>query len=162
MTKAADKKSRCNYRAACGRRCRKAVSPPESRFCELHQPYANAEAEPDLSADLTDGLEEFSSPAAINEFLSRLLVLLSESRISPRRAAVLAYITNQILRTIALREHQAAVAQNPKNRRVRVLWTVPGPPGEPQLEMAPSVTAPPATPKTSGAPPDAAPARSGA
>jgi hypothetical protein len=162
MTKITDKKSRCNHRLACGRRCRRPVSAPESRFCELHQPYASGEAEPDLSADLTDGLEEFTSPGAINEFLSRLLVLLSESRISPRRAAVLAYITNQILRTIALREHQAAVAQNPKNRRVRVLWTVPGPPHEPQLEMAPEMGAPPAAPKTSGAPSDAAPARSGA
>lgn len=129
MTKAADKKSRCHHRLACGRRCRKPVSAPESRFCELHQALASAQPEPDLSAALTGGLEEFTSPGAINEFLSRLLLLLSENRISSRRAAVLAYITNQILRTIAVME---AAAQSQKKLPRKFIWDIPGPPHEPK------------------------------
>jgi hypothetical protein len=124
----ANQHSRCHHRLTCGRRCRKPVSAPESQFCELHQ--AGAQSEPDLSATLTGGLETFNSPAAINHFLSRLLLLLSQNRISPRRAAVLAYITNQILRTIAVMGQQPAAAANPQNRPLKIIWDLPGPPHE--------------------------------
>jgi hypothetical protein len=102
---AAPKPPRCRHLDKSNRRCRKLVSDPESGLCNTH---TAAQAEPDLSADLTAGLEEFTSPATINNFLSRLLLLLSQNRISARRAAVLAYITNQILHTVAAIEREAA------------------------------------------------------
>ncbi len=133
---AASRKSpRCHYQSSSGRRCRLSVSAHGSEFCQLHAKLA-ASPEPDLSADLTGGLEEFSSPATINEFLSRLLLLLSENRISPRRAAVLAYITNQILRTVTVME--AAAAQTRKSAPTRVIWDLPCPPHEPREPEEPS------------------------
>jgi hypothetical protein len=51
----------------------------------------------DLSADLLPELSEFSAGTDIRQFLARLLTLVTKGRISPRRASVLAYITNQLL-----------------------------------------------------------------
>ena len=45
-------------------------------------------------------LDDFTSAAQINDFLSRLLLLLAQDKISTRRAAVLTYITSQLLRTL--------------------------------------------------------------
>ena len=83
---AASRKSpRCHYQSSSGRRCRLSVSAPGSEFCRLHAKLAVC-PEPDLSAALTGGLEEFSSPATINEFLSRLLVLtVREPHFAPPR-----------------------------------------------------------------------------
>jgi hypothetical protein len=53
----------------------------------------------DFSAELIGELTDFESAVAINKFLTNLLTLVSKGRISPRRAAVLAYITNQLLHT---------------------------------------------------------------
>jgi hypothetical protein len=137
MSKPVERKSRCLHRMACGRRCRKPIAAPGLEFCQRHQAVADDGPEPDLSATLTKGLKEFTSPDAINEFLSRLLPLLAEDRISPRRAAVLAYITNQILRTIAVRNHRTAADQNPKNRPVNIIWSIPGPPRESEPDPIP-------------------------
>jgi hypothetical protein len=56
--------------------------------------YNDAE---DLSADLLPQLSEFSPSIDLRQFLARLLTLVTKGRVSPRRASVLAYITNQLL-----------------------------------------------------------------
>ncbi len=50
----------------------------------------------DLSSELLPELSEFNSAVDINQFLARLLVLVAKGRVSPRRASVLAYVTNQL------------------------------------------------------------------
>jgi hypothetical protein len=47
----------------------------------------------------------------IYDFLTSLLYLLSENRISTRRAAVLAYISNQLFRTLTAIERKEATSQ---------------------------------------------------
>ena len=54
----------------------------------------------EIASTLTANLDDFTSAAQINNFLSRLLLLLAQDKIATRRAAVLAYITNQLLRTL--------------------------------------------------------------
>ena len=96
--------NRCQYRYANGKRCRLSGSQPHFGLCSLHFSQSipgssqsqHNDAE-DLSADLLPELSEFSSGADIRQFLSRLLVLVTKGRFSPRRASVLAYITNQLL-----------------------------------------------------------------
>ena len=118
--------SRCTQRFANGKRCRISAQ-PDSTFCPSHAKLsANRRQAADLSATLTGGLDEFTSPAAINDFLSRLLLLLAQNRISPRRAAVLAYITNQLLRTLSAMEKEAE-DHGPKKTLVKVIWDLPGP-----------------------------------
>ncbi len=95
--------SRCRHFTADVRRCRLAVLDTRSHLCFRHSALLAAVSEPpqndteDLSSDLLPELSEFNSGVDINKFLARLLVLVTKGRISPRRASVLAYITNQLL-----------------------------------------------------------------
>jgi hypothetical protein len=116
--------ARCQHRTPAGRQCRFRTSGASSRLCKRHSTTETQRHSTDLTATLTDGLGQFKSPAAINGFLSRLLLLLAQDRISCRRAAVLAYITNQLLHTVSAMEQAAAKS---KNAPVRVSWDIPRP-----------------------------------
>jgi hypothetical protein len=115
---------RCQHRTSSGRQCRFRASGPASELCSRHASIHACSA--DLAAALTNGLTGFKSAAPINDFLSRLLLLLAQDRISPRRAAVLAYITNQLLRTVAVMEQEPA-ARDSQNVPVKVIWDMPRP-----------------------------------
>ena len=98
---------RCQHRTRTGRRYRhsaldaSAGLPAVAGLCSRHaksrQKYRQ---EADLTAALTGQLTELSSAWDINQVLSKLFILLSQDRISARRAAVLAYIGNLLLRTL--------------------------------------------------------------
>ncbi|OLC96770.1 MAG: hypothetical protein DMG35_13235 [Acidobacteria bacterium] len=94
---------RCQYRFSNGKRCRFPGLESQSGFCSRHfHPIlvalpASPNDSADLSADLLPELSEFSSGVDIRQFLARLLVQVTKGRVGPRRAAVLAYITNQLL-----------------------------------------------------------------
>jgi hypothetical protein len=69
-----------------------------SGFCFRHaKPQPAPSDSVDLSAELIGELSEFESALSINKFLTNLLALVTKGRVSPRRASVLAYITNQLL-----------------------------------------------------------------
>ncbi len=96
--------SRCLHRYHNGTRCRLRGLQSQFGLCSRHfrlkiaailPPAPNDSA--DLSADLLPGHTHFSSTEDLRDFLSRLLVQTTKGRVSPRRAAVLAYITNQLL-----------------------------------------------------------------
>ena len=93
----------CSHRTRTGRRCRFPVS-ENSALCFRH---AALRETPDADfASAFSQLGDFRSAVTINEFLSKLLALLVQNRISTRRASVLAYITNQLLRTLPVIEHE--------------------------------------------------------
>jgi len=115
---------RCHHRFINGTRCRLLVPNAESLFCRTHSQLPEREHAPvDLSATLTAGLTEFKSAVPINEFLSRLLLLQAEDRISPRRAAVMAYTCNLILRTLPAIEHEV----HPEDVEPRIILDMPCP-----------------------------------
>jgi len=96
--------TRCVYRFANGKRCRLTGSQPHFGLCPHHfsltKPTASLELyndADDLTADLLPDLSELSPSIDLRQFLARLLTLVTKGRISPRRASVLAYITNQLL-----------------------------------------------------------------
>jgi hypothetical protein len=93
--------SRCAQLFSNGKRCRLPAL-PNSQFCATHSKSDS------LAATLTHGLDDFTSAAPINQFLSRLLLLLAEDRISPRRGAVMAYTANLLLRSVSVMEQNAA------------------------------------------------------
>ncbi len=98
---------RCQKHTRTGR-CRLPVADPSVTFCHDHLRASSRNRKPaDLSATLTAGLSDFTSAAPINEFLSRLLHHQAEDRITPRRAAVMAYTCNLLLRTLPAIEHEA-------------------------------------------------------
>ena len=95
----------CSHRTRTGRRCRLPVS-ENSALCFRH---AGLRETPSSDADLASAFSElgdFRSAVTINEFLSKLLALLVQNRISTRRASVLVYIANQLLRTLPVIEHE--------------------------------------------------------
>jgi hypothetical protein len=126
-----DDLSRCQHRFANGKRCRLPGIASQFGFCFRHftlnaaigasrlQPPSDFE---DLSADLLPQPSEFDAALSINQFLSRLLVLVTKGRVTPRRAAVLAYITNQLLHSHrAIEREQILVGQHDSPT---VIWDV--------------------------------------
>jgi hypothetical protein len=92
--------ARCTHFYPNGRRCRLSATTLNSHFCPAHHRLPQNQPEPaEIASTLIANLDDFTSAAQINNFLSRLLLLLAQDKISNRRAAVLAYVTNQLLRT---------------------------------------------------------------
>ena len=110
--------SRCRHISPSGRRCRLSVCSQSRFYCRNHahlQPPAGAVI--DLSAELTAGLKKLTSASDINKFISKLLALIAQDRISPRRASVLVYACNLLLRTLPAieLEHQRNLASQRRN-----------------------------------------------
>ncbi len=111
---------RCRHYTRNGRQCRLRVLDAQSGFCFRHvRPQPVQSDSDDLSADLLGQLSAFESASEINQFLARLLVLVTKGRVSPRRASVLAYITNQLLHS-----HRAV------DRPTELIIDIPRPPYE--------------------------------
>ena len=114
--------ARCHFRYPNGRRCTLPGLLEKSGFCLRHYNRHVAAGLPltfspgdteDLSAELLPELSEFDSANPINKYLERLLVLATKGRVTPRRAAVLAYLTNQLLHSVhAMDREEAAEPQS--------------------------------------------------
>jgi hypothetical protein len=122
------KLARCLRRYPSGRRCRLQISDESSFYCERHAHLQQpGDAPVDLAPELTADVEEFTSASDINQFLSKLLILLSQDRISPRRGAALAYTCNLLLRTLPAIEHELNPKGDEKRPHVEVIWDLPCP-----------------------------------
>jgi len=131
--------TRCHHRTATGRRCRLLVL-ENSSLCFRHAALRDTPSiDPDLSATFAQ-LSEFRSAVPINDFLSKLLSLLVQNRVSTRRAAVLAYITNQLLRTLPAIDRELNPKEDP-DQPINIIWDVPRP------DRRPSNACPEATPQ---------------
>ena len=114
--------ARCTYSFPNGRRCRLYATNINPNFCPAHAPLpANQHDSSEVASTLTASLDDFTSAVQINDFLARLLLLLAQDKISTRRAAVLAYITNQLLRTLP------AIAKEENAEPTQIILDMPGP-----------------------------------
>jgi hypothetical protein len=142
MTHSASKPSFLNNSARCvhfypnGRRCRLSTTNLNSHFCPAHTRPQNLPDPSEIASTLTANLDDFTSAAQINHFLSRLLLLLAHDKISTRRAAVLAYITNQLLRTLPAIDRELHPKEDP-NAPVEIICDMPGPNDHTQLSPEP-------------------------
>ncbi len=75
------------------------VADPGSSFCVAHAASEPGDSQ-DFLAALTEKACRFQNAQGINHSLGALYTLLGQGRISPRRASVLAYISNLLLRTL--------------------------------------------------------------
>src|SRR5260221_9826360 len=116
-----------------GHQCRlRSVSP--GGLCFRHARLQSQVKQPvdvDLSGDFAAQLAELKSAEQINDFLGKLLILVVQNRISVRRAAVLAYITNQLLRTVSIMNKES-------NDPPQIICDMPGP--EPDTSPLPEPT----------------------
>jgi hypothetical protein len=93
---------RCQHHFHSGSQCRLTASGTDSALCTKHARAQQKLAESSGSvAQLTEDIGGFKSADEVHELLSRLQQLLSEKRISPRLAGVMAYISSLHLRTLA-------------------------------------------------------------
>jgi hypothetical protein len=124
---ASNKLTRCLHRHPSNRRCRLAISDKSSYYCDRHAHLQSpSDAPVDLSRELTANSEKFTSAKSINQFLSKLLILLSQDRITPRRGAVIAYTCNLLLRTLPALEIELH-PERAKNYDRPIIWDIPGP-----------------------------------
>src|SRR5437667_8651651 len=78
-----------------------AVSDPHTGLCHKHAAERQQNLDQaDLAAALIGDIEEFRSAADINHSLGELYKLQARNKISPRRAAVMAYTASLLLRTL--------------------------------------------------------------
>ncbi len=123
----ASREGRCQHRFSNGKRCRLPGLASQSGLCSRHfHPTTaafpqSASDSTDLSADLLPELSEFSSGADIRQFLARLLVQVTKGRVSPRRASVLAYITNQLLHS------HRAIQKESNDEPQQIIFDLPRP-----------------------------------
>jgi hypothetical protein len=139
--------SRCQYRNAAGRQCRSTDFGTASHFCPRHAALEQqfSHSPEDLSKLFPLTADKFQSPAEVHAALSELFSLLVEDRVSVRRAAVLAYISSLMLRSLsAMRDEQADETTAEKNRPVKILWNIPRPSHERHGAVYPQPTAAPA------------------
>jgi hypothetical protein len=124
--------ARCQHRHPSGRRCRLPVSDLHTGLCAHHTRLRFVREEAHLSSALFGELKKFETAAEVNDVLSRLLLLVSQDRVSPRRAAVMAYICNLLLRSVP----------KPENEPPEIIFDAPRPersypePGDPQPSSA--------------------------
>jgi len=92
----------CQHRSVSGRRfCRLPISDPDSGLCSKHAAEHQRDLDQvDLAAPLIGKIEEFRSAADINHSLGELYKLQARNKITPRRAAVMAYTASLLLRTL--------------------------------------------------------------
>ena len=91
----------CQHRTASGRRCRMAISDSDSDLCSKHAADRQKELDQaDLASALIGDIQEFRDALTINHSLGELYKLQARNKITPRRAAVMAYTCNLLLRTL--------------------------------------------------------------
>jgi hypothetical protein len=84
-----------------------AVSDTDSGLCSRHAALLQKDLDQaDLAASLIGDIQEFRSAADINHSLGELYKLQARNKITPRRAAVMAYTANLLLRTLPAIEHE--------------------------------------------------------
>jgi hypothetical protein len=97
----------CQHRTSSGRRCRMAVSESDSGLRSGHATQLKSDLDrADVASKLIGDVQEFRSAVATNHCLGELLKLQVLNKISPRRAAVMAYTCNLLLRTLSAIEHE--------------------------------------------------------
>jgi hypothetical protein len=83
------------------------VSDHASGLCFKHANQQRKERDlAELASALTGKSEDFQTAVGINHSLGELYKLLADNKIAPRRAAVLAYISNLLLRTLPAIDHE--------------------------------------------------------
>ena len=109
---------RCHFMTPKGRQCRSLILEPGAAFCPRHY-MAQPNGPGDFALQLVQRASGFQNAQGINNSLSTLYVLLASDVISPRRAAVLAYISSLLLRTLpAIDTDPHPLAGRDRNARV--------------------------------------------
>jgi len=130
--------SRCTYMTASGRRCRMSAS-PGSLYCFSHAKN-NVIVASTLAAELSHAAGSLGAPEDVHRVLAKIFLALAEDRLSTRKAAVLGYLGQMLLRShreIAFHKKLADEEAKRNNSGHLTVIDIPG-----MTDEAPAVTAP--------------------
>jgi hypothetical protein len=99
-TNSLDDSTRCQHRTPSGRRCKLPVEASGRLLCYTHAVELKKSDVLNLKTALLTDYQGFQTAQGIDSSLRNLYILLANNDISPRRAAVLAYISSLQLRTL--------------------------------------------------------------
>jgi hypothetical protein len=103
-----------------GDRCRLYAN-PATGLCRHHTFNADNPPDIDLTSDFDNLAKDLTSAWAINLFLTRLANVTIQNRISTRRAAVLAYMANQLIHTLPAVDLELERAEMEANYQERLI-----------------------------------------
>lgn len=133
--------TRCQHRSTTGRRCRSLRPTPGATLCERHRAMEEKQLSADLFASLighqTAGRDSLLSIGGVHDSLAELYILLARDRVSPRRAAVLAYVSSLLLRSLPDAAKVPAKSGRPKSP-VRIILDMPHPAREDEFGDRPA------------------------
>ncbi len=92
---------RCHHRFANATRCRMPALALGRNYCPRHADLIENESGADAAEELMKDIEVMNSADHVRVVLSRLIELVAENRITPRRASIISLICGQILRSLA-------------------------------------------------------------
>src|SRR5258708_27482389 len=156
-----DRKSLCRFTFADGRQSRPPRSPHHPHFCSDHaRKESQACAADKLASDLSYFFSgEYLSACDLSAALGRLLPAVVRGDVKPRSARTLAYLSQTLVQTIHLAEHEYTNAFGTDSWRSAVRNSVrqnfdyrnPSPSPEPPPDLAPQpapAPQPPPSPHT--------------
>jgi hypothetical protein len=92
---------RCRHHTSSGRRCRRTIFDESLRLCLQHARIQNTQRDAeDLTPFLLGDLADIRTAQDMHLVLGKLFILLAQNRVATRKAAVLTYIIQQLLRTL--------------------------------------------------------------
>jgi hypothetical protein len=91
---------RCAHLSPAGRQCTQPVCSSDPDYCFTHKPKLPPTPSPEslLAADLTQAAGSLNSPEDVNRVLTKIFLALIEDRISVKKAGILTYLAQNILR----------------------------------------------------------------
>ena len=99
--------ARCAFSSTRGRRCRMPSMPETFPFCPQHSAYQPQDLDSiNLAPALLGKLKELHTASDMQRVLGKLFILLAQNRVTTKKAAVLTYIIQQLLRTLPEVEHE--------------------------------------------------------
>ena len=119
--------ARCTFMSARGNRCRMPAS-PGSPYCRSHAKNTTIVASA-LAAELSQAAGSLATPEDVNRVLAKIFLALAEDRLSTRKAAVLGYIGQMLLRShheIAFHKKLAEEEAKHNDSGPRIVIDIPG------------------------------------
>jgi hypothetical protein len=115
---------RCAFRFSNRHQCRFPVTPHSAPFCQKHFSFRpNDPNSINLAPALLGDLTELTSAVDMQMTLSKLFILLAQNRVTTKKASVLTYIIQQLLRTLPAIDREV----NGEDGHVNIIMDMPRP-----------------------------------
>ena len=101
-----------------GRRCRRQIGRAGELYCYLHLRQL-----PDPHSELIHELNGSSGANEVRSFISKVIRLACQNRISMSRATALTFMANSLLNAIRLANHEERLAAKAEPEELKIDWT---------------------------------------